>query len=37
MIAAAGGIRRAVEPARRFFRRDRDRPPEQTAEQLRLL
>jgi DNA repair photolyase len=37
MVAAAGGIRRAVEPARRFFRRDRDRPPEQTAEQLRLL
>ena len=37
MVAAAGGVRRGVEPARRFFRRDRDRPPEQTAEQLRLL
>jgi DNA repair photolyase len=37
MIAAAGGIRRAVEPARRFFRRDRERPREREAEQLRLL
>jgi DNA repair photolyase len=37
MVAAAGGIRRGVEPARRFFRRDRDRPRERTAEQLRLL
>jgi DNA repair photolyase len=37
MIAAAGGIRRSAEPARRFFRRDRERPRQQTAEQLRLL
>ena len=37
MIAAAGGIRRGVEPARRFFRRDRERAPERTTEQLRLL
>jgi DNA repair photolyase len=37
MIAAAGGIRRAVEPARRFFRRDRETPRERQAEQLRLL
>jgi DNA repair photolyase len=37
MVASAGGIRRSVEPARRFFRRDRDRPPERTDEQLRLL
>ena len=37
MIAAAGGIRRGVEPARRFFRRDRERPNERDAEQLRLL
>ncbi|MGH2680646.1 MAG: Rv2578c family radical SAM protein [Actinomycetota bacterium] len=37
MVAAAGGIRRGVEPARRFFRRDRERPQPQTAEQLRLL
>jgi DNA repair photolyase len=37
MIAAAGGIRRAVEPARRFFRRDREGAPERTAEQLKLL
>jgi DNA repair photolyase len=37
MVAAAGGIRRGVEPARRFFRRDRERPQEPTAEQLRLL
>ena len=37
MVGAAGGVRRGVEPARRFFRRDRERLPEQTAEQLRLL
>lgn len=37
MIAAAGGIRRSVEPARRFFRRDRERPRERANEQLRLL
>jgi DNA repair photolyase len=37
MIVAAGGIRRSVEPARRFFRRDRERSPERQAEQLRLL
>jgi DNA repair photolyase len=37
MVAAAGGIHRAVEPARRFFRRERDRPPDRDAEQLRLL
>jgi DNA repair photolyase len=37
MVAATGGIRRGVEPARRFFQRDRERPRQQTAEQLRLL
>jgi DNA repair photolyase len=37
MVSAAGGIRRTVEPARRFFRRDRERPREPEAEQLRLL
>jgi DNA repair photolyase len=37
MIADAGGIRRGVEPARRFFRRDRERSRAQTVEQLRLL
>jgi DNA repair photolyase len=37
MVTAAGGIRRAVEPARRFFRRDRERSQPQAAEQLRLL
>jgi DNA repair photolyase len=38
MVAAAGGIRRGVEPARRFFRRDRSPAvKEQVAEQLRLL
>jgi DNA repair photolyase len=37
MVAAAGGIRRGVEPARRFFRRGREGPREATAEQLRLL
>jgi DNA repair photolyase len=37
MVAAVGGIRRGVEPARRFFRRDRGRSREPTAEQLRLL
>ena len=38
MVSAAGGIRRGVDPARRFFRRDR--PPgvkQQASEQLRLL
>jgi DNA repair photolyase len=38
MVADAGGARRGVEPARRFFRRDRSaRGKEQVAEQLRLL
>jgi DNA repair photolyase len=37
MVAAAGGIRRGVEPARRFFRRDREPAREQTTEQLKLL
>jgi DNA repair photolyase len=37
MVAAAGGVRRGVEPARRFFRRDRDRHRERTPEQLRML
>jgi DNA repair photolyase len=37
LVADAGGVRRGVEPARRFFRRDRERPRERTAEQLRLL
>jgi len=37
MVSAAGGIRRGVEPARRFFRRDRERPRVGTAEQLKLL
>jgi hypothetical protein len=37
MVSAAGGIRRSVEPARRFFRRDRQRSREPEAEQLRLL
>jgi DNA repair photolyase len=37
MVAAAGGVRRGVEPARRFFRRDRERASQRTAEQLRLL
>ncbi len=38
MVAAAGGVRRGVEPARRFFRRDRwSRVEEQASEQLRLL
>ena len=38
LVAAAGGVRRGVEPARRFFRRDRSpHAMEQTAEQLRLL
>jgi hypothetical protein len=36
MVAAAGGVR-DVEPARRFFRRDRERHRERTPEQLRLL
>lgn len=30
MVAAAGGVRRGVEPARRFFRRDRERSLQQT-------
>jgi DNA repair photolyase len=37
LVTAAGGIRRGVEPARRFFRRDRSLPPKEHAEQLRLL
>jgi DNA repair photolyase len=37
LVTAAGGIRRGVEPARRFFRRDRPLPPKEHAEQLRLL
>ena len=38
MVSAAGGIRRGVDPARRFFRRDRSPGvKEQTSEQLRLL
>jgi DNA repair photolyase len=38
MVSAAGGIRRGVEPARRFFRRDRSPGvKEQGSEQLRLL
>ena len=37
MVAAAGGVRRGAEPARRFFRRDRERPRDRTAEQLKLL
>ena len=38
MVAAAGGIRRGVDPARRFFRRDRSPWCEGAgAEQLRLL
>ena len=38
LVAAAGGVRRGVEPARRFFRRGRSpHAKEQTAEQLRLL
>ena len=38
MVSAAGGIRRGVEPARRFFRRDRSPGvEEQSSEQLRLL
>jgi DNA repair photolyase len=36
MVVAAGGVRGA-EPARRFFRRDRERQRERTPEQLRLL
>jgi len=36
MVSAAGGIRRGVEPARRFFRRDRS-PGVKESEQLRLL
>jgi DNA repair photolyase len=37
MVAGAGGVRRVAEPARRFFRRDRDRHRERSPEQLRLL
>lgn len=38
IVAAAGGIRRGVDPARRFFRRDRSpAAKEQASEQLRLL
>jgi DNA repair photolyase len=38
MVSAAGGIRRGVDPARRFFRRDRSAGVKgQTSEQLRLL
>jgi DNA repair photolyase len=38
MVSAAGGIRRGVDPARRFFRRDRSPGvKEQASEQLRLL
>ena len=38
MVSAAGGIRRGVEPARRFFRRDRSPGvKEQASEQLRLI
>ncbi len=37
LVTAAGGIRRGVEPARRFFRRDRSLTPKEHAEQLRLL
>ncbi len=37
LVAAAGGVRRGVEPARRFFRRERSLRPKEQAEQLRLL
>jgi DNA repair photolyase len=37
LVTAAGGVRRGVDPARRFFRRDRSLPPKEHAEQLRLL
>ena len=38
MVSAAGGVRRGVDPARRFFRRDRSPgAKEQESEQLRLL
>jgi DNA repair photolyase len=38
LVADAGGVRRGVEPARRFFRRDRSRGAnEHASEQLRLL
>lgn len=38
LVADAGGVRRGVEPARRFFRRDRSRgADEHASEQLRLL
>jgi DNA repair photolyase len=38
LVSAAGGIRRGVEPARRFFRRDRSPSTQgERSEQLRLL
>ena len=37
LVAAAGGVRRGVEPARRFFRRERSPGAKEHAEQLRLL
>ena len=37
LVAAAGGVRRGVEPARRFFRRERSPQAKEQAEQLRLL
>lgn len=37
LVADAGGVRRGVEPARRFFRRDRERVRERMPEQLRSL
>jgi DNA repair photolyase len=38
LVAGAGGVRRGVEPARRFFRRDRSPgTQEKASEQLRLL
>jgi DNA repair photolyase len=37
LVVAAGGIRRGVEPARRFFRRERSPLAKEQAEQLRLL
>jgi DNA repair photolyase len=37
LVTAVGGVRRGVEPARRFFRRDRALQVKEHAEQLRLL
>jgi hypothetical protein len=37
LVTAAGGVRRGVEPARRFFRRERSLRPKEQAEQSRLL